>query len=96
MRVGAMPAGAVWLVLGAAVGGFDTETAQEQPAAQSFLPALLAKRTLHRRAVEAVIWGIPYFASKAPTGAGRPLDSNDPRQGLVHLFPYLRPRGGGG
>ena len=48
---------------------------QADPRTQSaFSPTALAERTLHRRAIEAVIWGMPAMRRRksvsAPSGAG--------------------------
>jgi hypothetical protein len=66
MRMRTTLVAAPLLAAGALLGGLTiTTTAQEkkpQPGAKTesaFTPAQLAERTLHRRAVEAVIWGMP-------------------------------------
>jgi hypothetical protein len=52
---------AVALIIAGVVPGWfgHTTTAQDKKPDPTFKPAQLAERTLHRRAVEAVIWGMP-------------------------------------
>ncbi len=60
MRTRTILAAAALLAAGTLLGGLATSTvAQDKKRESSFTPAQLAERTLHRRAVEAVIWGMP-------------------------------------
>jgi hypothetical protein len=66
MRTRALLCGGILLALGTLLGWLATSTMAQARKPQAgakadppLTPAHLAKRTLHRRAVEAVIWGMP-------------------------------------
>jgi hypothetical protein len=60
MRTRTALAAASLLATGAVLGWLAIPAlAREKKPAATFTPAQLAERTLHRRAVEAVIWGMP-------------------------------------